>query len=73
MPLQVLHVKSYLSGNAQLIPAVDLGLAGEPRLQIVHPVPGAQRDQIGLVIKRRARTDKTDVALENAPQLRQFI
>jgi len=72
-PLEVLCVQSDLVGYRQIVPAVNLRPTRKAWYQFVNTRVSTQRDKFILIEKGWARTDKTHITFEDAPQLRQFV
>ena len=72
----MLHIPAVQLGfllNGDLIAAIDLGIAGKARHQIVCTVFVAFFDQIKLIPKRRARAHNAHLPCKNVKQLGQLI
>src|ERR1035437_221837 len=72
-PLQILIIELHFDWDRQFITAVHLRPSGQSRHQNVDSSLGPQRHKIILIEQGRTRSDKTQVARKNAPQLRQFV
>jgi hypothetical protein len=71
--MQILIIKLDLDRDRQLISAVYLSPAGQPRHENMNASLSSERDKIILIKQGRARSNKTQVVRKNAPQLRQFV
>ena len=71
--LHIPAVQLCLFGNFQLVPAMDLRPAGQPRAHIVCAVFIPLGQQIILVPQRRARADDSHIPHKDIPQLGQLV
>src|SRR5699024_8629400 len=69
----IFAVQPRLFGDLQLVPAVDLGQAGQPRAHVVGAVLVPLCQQVVLVPQGRPRSDHRHVPLQDVPQLGQFV
>src|ERR1039458_1501716 len=72
-PLQVFKIELNLVGDRQFIAAVHLRPTGQSRYKKMNAPLSSKRDEIILIEQRRARSNKTQVTHQDAPQLRQFV
>lgn len=73
LSFQIVDIQRHLLRNRQFITTIDLRPTGQTRHQFMNPAAGAQLNQVMLIEQGWPGTDKTHVALDDAPQLRQLI
>ena len=73
LPLQILKIELDFGGDRQLIAAIHLCPAGQSRHENMNAPFSPERDKIILIEQGWERTNKTQVNLKNAPQLRQLV
>ena len=73
LTLKIFGVEGDLMRDRQLVSAIYLSPACEPRQQQVHTVRRACSNEVVLIEQSRSWAYETHVSLQYAPELRQFI